>query len=92
MRTCRVRSSFADAFIVDPGIVAGEGQAGDAAVANGIEQTFGNAAQAEAPGRNHHVVAQHAVERGSRIGKDLVHRGLFKRLKATQFSGAVHRL
>jgi hypothetical protein len=35
-------------FVVDAGVVAGEGQVLDPAVAHRVEQAFGNAAQAEA--------------------------------------------
>lgn len=58
---------LADPFVVDPGIVAGESQACDAAVANGIKQAFGNAAKAKASSGDQHVVGDYAFESGGGI-------------------------
>ena len=55
---------LADAFIVDTGIVGHKGEASDPAVADRIQQPFGQAAQAKAAAGNQYVVFEQAVERG----------------------------
>jgi hypothetical protein len=53
----------ADAEIIHARIVAGEGEIPDARVADGKEQQFGDAAEAEAARSDQHVVVQKPVER-----------------------------
>ena len=49
-------------------------QAGDAAVPDGVEQAFGQTAEAKAAAGDQHVVAQESVERGGSIGIEFLHR------------------
>ena len=64
---------LADPFIIDPGIVAGEGEVLNPAVANRVEQSFGDAAKAETSAGDQHVVLEHAVECGGGIGVEFLH-------------------
>ena len=80
----------ADAFIVDSGIVAGEGQVLDARIADRDQQAFGNAAQAEAPAGDQHAVFQHAIEGGGGIRVKLVHRTSVTARRFRAMAGRCH--
>jgi hypothetical protein len=64
---------LAEPLIVDAGIVGDDGQVLDPAVADGVDQPLGNAAQAEAAGADRHAVEQQPVERRGCIGIDFLH-------------------
>jgi hypothetical protein len=55
------------------GIVADDGQALHAAVAQGDDQVFRDAAQAEAAGSDRQVVVQQAREGGGGVGEYFAH-------------------
>jgi hypothetical protein len=58
---------LAEPLIVDAGIVRHDGEAGDAAVPDCVDQPLRNAAQAEAARADGHAVEQQPVERRRRI-------------------------
>jgi hypothetical protein len=62
---------LAEPFIVDPGIVRGDGEVLDPARLDRVDQPLGDSAQAEAARGDGHAVEQQPVERGFGIGIDL---------------------
>ena len=62
---------FADPFVVDPGVVAGEREILHPRIAHRVEQPFGNAAPSEPAAGDRQAIAQQAVECGSGIGIEL---------------------
>src|SRR5690606_37931453 len=53
---------LAEPFAVDAGIVRGDGELLDTRIPDRLDQPLGNAAQAEAPGADHHAVEQQPVQ------------------------------
>ena len=58
---------------VDAGIIGDDGQVFHPGIADRIRQGFGDAAQAKAPGHDHHAVLENALEGGFGVRIDLVH-------------------
>jgi hypothetical protein len=63
----------AQAPVVDPGVVAGDGEALGSSVAQRQDQGLGNAAEAEAADRERHAVEDDVGQRRRGVGIDLVH-------------------
>ena len=64
---------LAEPFIVDAGIVRGDGEVLDAARDDRIDQPLGNSAQPEAAGGDRHSVEQQPFERALGVGIDFLH-------------------
>ena len=69
----RVVEQLAQAEAVDAGVVGNGGQAGDAGIAQGADQRFGNAAQAEAADGDGLAILDDAGQRRCRVGINFVH-------------------
>ena len=63
----------AQADIVDAGIVGDHGQTLHAAVPDGLDQGFRNAAKAEAAGHDRHIVEKQSLKGALGVGMDLLH-------------------
>src|SRR5690606_28534540 len=64
---------LAETFIVDAGIVGGDGEILDPARLDRVDQPFGDTAQAEPACANGHSVEQEAVQRSLLTGIDFLH-------------------
>ncbi len=70
--TWRVCEEEADAPVVDAGVVAGDGEVACAGIAQGGDEGFGDAAEAEAADGQQHVVADDVGEGGAGVGIEFV--------------------
>jgi hypothetical protein len=73
---CRVCSSLPRPKSSTPGVVGDDGEVLDAAVAHGVDQRLGDAAQAEAADGEQLAAAHHAVDGRRRGGIELVQGGV----------------
>src|ERR1700687_2307485 len=68
----------AQAEVVDSGVIAGDSEVLYAAVAQGKDEGFRNAAESEAADGEQHPVVEQASEGGVCVGVNFIHRGGFE--------------